>query len=149
MATRVKTLFKAAKARLRGVRRNCAGCRGGSLVCDGSAWAALDRPSLDEPLWPARRSAREWSSTPDILRRLSGAILQTQPLRIVETGTFEGLGTTALGLAAPHEAAVMTFDLDDPEASAPRRANLDALRQARPDLAVDLTLGDTRETLAG
>lgn len=43
----------------------------------------------------------------------------------------------------------MTFDLDDPEASAPRRANLDALRQARPDLAVDLTLGDTRETLAG
>lgn len=143
----LKTAFKSLKTQLRGARGACAGCGGRSIICNEAAWARLGEPE-GAVTFRTPQSGRGWSSTPEIRLRLIGAAHAAQPELILETGTFEGLGTAALVDAAPRNARLVSFDLDDPEIAPLREANIEVARRARPDVAVSVILGDTRATLA-
>lgn len=127
-----------------------------------AAWDAVcdtSRP-LDNP---SSRWKHDWSTHPKSAQRLSNAVRIFQPRVIVETGTFEGLGTYTMARSAHANgtnARIYTIDYDgDPDVSIPledwmelRNFRDENLRRARHDFpSVEITFlnGDSREILPG
>lgn len=123
-------------------------------ICDFSV-------SLDVP---AGRWKHAWSTHELSAKRLYNAIRWRRPEIIVETGTFEGLGTWVMAKAAQENgngAKIFTIDYDgDPEASSISRQdwedlrriraeNLAAIREKFPGVEVAFLNGDSRQILPG
>jgi Methyltransferase domain len=124
------------------------------------AWTAICDSSVRLDLPPSRWK-HAWSTHELSAKRLHNAILWRQPMVIVETGTFEGLGTFAMAKAA-HEngnsAKIFTIDYDgDPDMSIPmtdwiqlrqfRDENLDLARTKFPGVEIHFLNGDSRMML--
>ena len=109
------------------------------------AWPAICDFSVRLDLPPSRWKYA-WSTHEFSAKRLYNAIRWRQPKIIVETGTFEGLGTFTMAKAAQenaNEAKIFTIDYDgDPDVSIPmedwlqlrhfRDENLDLARAKFP-----------------
>jgi len=128
----------------------------------GKAWNEIGGKEAPLGDLPASRWKHPWSTHPLSARRLYNTVLWRKPATIVETGTFEGLGTYALAKAAQQNggARIFTIDYDgDPDASIPiedwqelrgfREENLDAARRAFPDVEIHFVEGDSRSVLPG
>jgi len=124
------------------------------------AWPAICDFSVRLDLPPSRwRYA--WSTHELSAKRLYNAIRWRKPKIIVETGTFEGLGTFTMAMAAQENgnaARIVTIDYDgDPDASIPmeewlllrklRDENLDLARARFPSVEIHFLNGDSREVL--
>ena len=125
-----------------------------------SAWQMIcSRPADLEGL-PASRWKHAWSTHPSAARRIHNAVLWQKPRTIIETGTFEGLGTYAMAKAAAINGGgtIYTVDYDgDPEASIPpedwqqlrdfRLENLEKARADFPSVKIVFLDGDSRIVL--
>lgn len=126
------------------------------------AWPAITNFSMDLDLPPSRWK-HAWSTHPLSAKRLYNAVRWHRPTTLVETGTFEGLGTYTLARAC-HEnangAKIFTIDYDgDPDASIPledwlelrrfRDENLERARKDFPSVEITFLNGDSREVLPG
>jgi cephalosporin hydroxylase len=110
---------------------------------------------------PPSRWKHPWSTHPAGARRLYNTVRWKKPATIVETGTFEGLGTYALAKAAQTnggKARIFTIDYDgDPDVSIPaedwrelrgfREENLERARKDFPDVEITFVDGDSRLVL--
>jgi len=110
---------------------------------------------------PAPRWKHNWSTHPESARRLFRLVCLLKPRLIVETGTFEALGTFALAKAAAQNglpARIFTVDFDgDPLFDCPhedwaalktwRSENLQKARSAFPGVEIHFIEGDSREKL--
>jgi hypothetical protein len=110
---------------------------------------------------PPSRWKYAWSTHEMSAKRLHNAIRWRQPEIIVETGTFEGLGTFAIAKAAQanaNGAKIFTIDYDgDPDVSIPledwlqlreiRERNLDLVRTQFPGVEIRYLNGDSRNIL--
>ncbi len=125
-----------------------------------AAWSAIC--DFSQPLDnPPSRWKHEWSTHPKSALRLANAIRIFQPRTLVETGTFEGLGTYSMARAAHangNSARVFTIDYDgDPDVSIPaedwselrgfRDENLERARRDFPSVDITFLNGDSREIL--
>jgi hypothetical protein len=110
---------------------------------------------------PPPRWKFAWSTHPAGARRLYHTVRLHKPRLIVETGTFEGLGTYVLARAA-HDAGlcakIYTVDYDgDPDVSLPdqdwlqlrtyRQENLQRAKQDFPGIEIQFVEGDSRKVL--
>jgi len=125
------------------------------------AWKALcsDPAPLDD--LPPSRWKHPWSTHPAGARRLYNTVRWLKPATIVETGTFEGLGTYTLAKAAHHNGGgvrIFTIDYDgDPDVSIPmedwkelrgfREENLALARTDFPGVDITFVEGDSRQVL--
>lgn len=127
-----------------------------------AAWHQICRRDADLSGRPASRWKHAWSTHPSAARRIYNAVLWRKPRLIVETGTFEGLGTYALAKAAETNggATILTVDYDgDPESSIPeadwkelreiRYENLTKARADFPSVEIVFVDGDSRQVLPG
>lgn len=109
---------------------------------------------------PPSRWKEAWSTHALSARRLFNAIRIFRPRRILETGTFEGLGTwvMAKALAANGGGEIITIDYDgDPEVALPeadwreldriRAENLETAQKDFPAVTIDFIKGDSRKVL--
>lgn len=124
------------------------------------AWPAICDFSVRLNL-PTSRWKYPWSTHELSARRLYNAIRWRQPKIIVETGTFEGLGTFTMAMAAQandNAARILTIDYDgDPDVTVPmedwvqlrrfRDENLDLARTTFPGVEICFLNGDSREVL--
>lgn len=125
------------------------------------AWPSICDFSVTLDLPPSRWK-REWSTHEKSAQRLYNAIRWHKPRVIVETGTFEGLGTYTMAKAAAENgngAKIFTIDYDgDPEEiSIPmedwlelrrfREENLQLARETFPDVEITFLNGDSRQML--
>ena len=124
------------------------------------AWPTICDFSVQLDLPPSRWK-HAWSSHRLSAIRLHNAILWRQPQIIVETGTFEGLGTFAMAKAAQenaNQARIFTIDYDgDPDLSIPKQdwldlrkirdENLDLARSKFPKVEIQFLNGDSRDVL--
>jgi predicted O-methyltransferase YrrM len=122
-----------------------------SAICDFSVRLEL----------PPSRWKYAWSTHELSAKRLFNAIRWRQPQVIVETGTFEGLGTFTMAMAAQENgnaARIFTIDYDgDPDVTIPmedwlelrkfRDENLDRARAAFPRVEICFLNGDSRDVL--
>lgn len=110
---------------------------------------------------PTAKWKRKWSCNEASAMRLYNGIRILKPKVIVETGTFEGLGTFTMAKAA-HEnnngARIFTIDYDgDPttklqqedwlELKQIREHNLDTIRREFPKVEINFIEGDSRKVL--
>jgi cephalosporin hydroxylase len=124
------------------------------------AWTKICDFSVQLDLPPSRWKYA-WSTHEMSAKRLHNAIRWRQPEIIVETGTFEGLGTFAMAKAAQanaNGAKIFTIDYDgDPGVSIPmedwlklreiRERNLDFARTEFPKVEICFLNGDSRDIL--
>lgn len=124
------------------------------------AWPAICDFSISLDLPPSRWK-HAWSTHELSARRLYNAIRWHKPGIIVETGTFEGLGTYTIAKAAQENgngAKIFTIDYDgDPDVSIPmddwielrkfREENLQLAREAFPGVEITFLNGDSRQML--
>jgi Methyltransferase domain len=124
------------------------------------AWSAICDFSVRLELPPSRWKYA-WSTHELSAKRLYNAIRWRRPEIIVETGTFEGLGTFTMAIAAQENgnaARIFTIDYDgDPDVTIPmedwlqlrkfRDENLDLARAACPKIEICFLNGDSREVL--
>jgi len=125
------------------------------------AWPGIEaHPAPLEDL-PKPRWQMDWSTHPLSARRLYNLVRFLKPRVIIETGTFEGLGTYTLAKAAHANgtgAKIFTIDYDgDPESSIPggqwaalktyRAENLARARAAFPGVGISFVEGDSRQVL--
>ena len=123
------------------------------------AWPAICDFSIQLDLPPSRWK-HAWSTHTLSAKRLYNAIRWHQPKIIVETGTFEGLGTFTMARAAQENggAKIFTIDYDgDPDVSIPmedwlelrryRDENLQMARNTFPDVEILFLNGDSRQVL--
>ena len=124
------------------------------------AWPAICDFSVRLNL-PTSRWKYPWSTHELSAKRLYNAIRWRQPKIIVETGTFEGLGTLTMAMAAQandNAARILTIDYDgDPDVTVPmedwvqlrrfRDENLDLARTTFPGVEICFLNGDSREVL--
>lgn len=125
------------------------------------AWPAVCDFSRKLDLPPSRWK-HAWSTHEKSAQRLANAIRIFQPRVIVETGTFEGLGTYTLAQAAAangNGARIFTVDYDgDPEESSIpledwlelrkfREENLQLARDRFPEVEITFLNGDSRQML--
>jgi hypothetical protein len=125
------------------------------------AWQDICQQSAPLEDLPPSRWKHPWSTHPAGARRLYNTVRWKQPATIVETGTFEGLGTYALAKAAHDNGGnvrIFTIDYDgDPDVSIPiedwkelrvfREENLEKARQDFPDVQITFVDGDSRVVL--
>jgi predicted O-methyltransferase YrrM len=125
-----------------------------------AAWPAICDSSIRLDLPPSRWK-HAWSTHELSAKRLHNAIRWRQPVTIIETGTFEGLGTFAMAKAAhenANQAKIFTIDYDgDPDTAIPmddwlqlralREENLDLARARFPDVEIHFLNGDSRMIL--
>jgi predicted O-methyltransferase YrrM len=124
------------------------------------AWTTICTRKADLSDLPPARWSEPWSTHPASASRIYQAAAWRQPRLIVETGTFEGLGTFALAKAAQSYggARIYTVDYDgDPDAEVEaekwaelkrfRDENLAAARSAFPDVDIVFVEGDSRIVL--
>ena len=126
-----------------------------------SAWPEISDFSLQLDLPPSRWK-HSWSTHELSAKRLYNAIRLFKPQVIVETGTFEGLGTYTMAMAAQanaNNAKIFTVDYDgDPEATIPmedwlelrrfREENLELARRTFPGVEIEFLSGDSRQMLS-
>jgi cephalosporin hydroxylase len=125
------------------------------------AWPSICDYSVRLDLPPSRWKY-EWSTHRRSAQRLYNAIRLSKPQIIVETGTFEGLGTYTMAKAAAENdngARIFTVDYDgDPEeGSIPmedwlelrrfREENLELARKTFPNVEIVFLNGDSRQVL--
>lgn len=125
------------------------------------AWPAICDFSVKLDLPPSRWK-HEWSTHEKSAKRLYNAIRLHKPKIIVETGTFEGLGTYTMAKAAAENdngARIFTVDYDgDPEESSIpiedwlelrrfREENLQLARNTFPNVEITFLNGDSRQML--
>jgi Methyltransferase domain len=124
------------------------------------AWPAICDFSVRLELPPSRWKY-SWSTHELSAKRLYNAIRWRQPRIIVETGTFEGLGTFTMAMAAQENnnaAKILTIDFDgDPDVTVPmedwrqlrqfREENLDLARARFPGVEISFLNGDSRDVL--
>ncbi len=124
------------------------------------AWPAISDFSAQLDLPPSRWK-HAWSTHELSAKRLHNAIRLARPQVIVETGTFEGLGTYTMAKAAQENgngAKIFTIDYDgDPDVSIPmedwielrkfRDENLQKARETFPGVEITFLNGDSREML--
>lgn len=109
---------------------------------------------------PPSRWKEAWSTHALSAKRLFNAIRIFRPRRVLETGTFEGLGTwvMAKALSSNGGGEIITIDYDgDPEVAMPdsdwkeldriRADNLETARRDFPDVAIEFIKGDSRKVL--
>ncbi|MFV0337632.1 MAG: O-methyltransferase [Chthoniobacterales bacterium] len=109
---------------------------------------------------PPSRWKQAWSTHELSAKRLYNAIRWQKPKIIVETGTFEALGTYVMAKAAQENggAKIFTIDYDgDPDVSIPmedwlelrryRDENLQRIREEFPAVEIQFLNGDSREML--
>ena len=125
-----------------------------------TAWPEICDFSVQLDLPPSRWK-HAWSTHEMSAKRLFNAIRWQKPKVIVETGTFEGLGTYTMAKAAQangNETHIFTIDYDgDPDVSIPiedwnalrgyRDENLQRARDAFPGVEITFLNGDSREML--
>ncbi|MFV0415005.1 MAG: O-methyltransferase [Chthoniobacterales bacterium] len=124
-----------------------------------SVWPEICDFSLSLEI-PASRWKHAWSTHELSAKRLYNAIRWHQPKVIVETGTFEALGTYVMAKAAQENggARIFTIDYDgDPDMSIPmedwlelrryRDENLQRSRDEFPDVEIRFLNGDSRKML--
>lgn len=125
-----------------------------------SAWPEISDFTIQLKLPPSRWK-HSWSTHELSAKRLYNAIRLFKPQVIVETGTFEGLGTYTMAMAAQanaNNAKIFTIDYDgDPEASIPmedwlelrrfREENLELARRTFPEVEIEFLSGDSRQML--
>ncbi len=125
-----------------------------------AAWPEICNFSADLALPPSRWK-HDWSTHEMSAKRLHNALRWQKPKIIVETGTFEGLGTYTMAKAAQENgngARIFTIDYDgDPDVSIPmedwealrgfRDENLQRAREEFPDVEITFLNGDSREIL--
>ena len=123
------------------------------------AWPQICDYSVSLTIPPSRWKM-PWSTHERSAKRLYNAIRLQRPRRILETGTFEGLGTWIMAKAL-HEnggGEIITVDYDgDPELrigkedwaslDAIRYENLELARRSFPSVRVDFVRGDSRQVL--
>ena len=125
----------------------------------GGAWLRICDYSGDLGV-PPSRWREKWSTHDMSAKRLHNAIHIFRPRRILETGTFEGLGTwvMAKALASNGGGEIITIDYDgDPEVAMPdtnwreldriRAENLDRARRDFPRVSIEFIKGDSRKVL--
>ena len=124
------------------------------------AWPAICDFSVKLDL-PRSRWKHAWSTHEKSGKRLFNAIRWHQPKIIVETGTFEGIGTYTMAKAAAandNGARIFTIDYDgDPDVSIPmedwlelrrfREENLQLARETFPNVEITFLNGDSRKML--
>lgn len=124
------------------------------------AWPAICDFSVKLDLPPSRWKYA-WSTHELSAKRLYNAIRWRQPKIIVETGTFEALGTFTMAMAAQENdnaARIFTIDYDgDPDVSIPmedwlllrqfREENLALARAKFPAVEIRFLNGDSRQML--
>jgi hypothetical protein len=124
------------------------------------AWPAICDTSTRLDLPPSRWKYA-WSTHELSAKRLHNAIRWRRPIYIIETGTFEGLGTFAMAKAAhenANQAKIFTIDYDgDPSAEVPledwlalrrvRDENLNLARSKFPHVEIHFLNGDSRAML--
>jgi cephalosporin hydroxylase len=124
------------------------------------AWPAICNSSIELELPPSRWKY-QWSTHELSAKRLHNAIRWRRPTIIIETGTFEGLGTFAMAKAASenrNKAKIFTIDYDgDPDANIPmedwlqlrqfRDENLSLARSSFPGVEIHFLNGDSRSML--
>lgn len=125
-----------------------------------SAWPAICDFSVKLDIPPSRWK-HAWSTHELSAKRLYNAIRWQKPEIIVETGTFEGLGTHVMAMAARdngNNAKIVTIDYDgDPEVTIPkedwddlrriRDENLQRTREMFPEIEITFVNGDSRKVL--
>jgi len=125
----------------------------------GGAWPQICDYSGDLGV-PPSRWREKWSTHEMSAKRMHNAIRIFQPHRILETGTFEGLGTwvMAKALQANGGGEIITIDYDgDPEVAVPeadwreldriRAENLEHARKDFPRVSIEFIKGDSRKVL--
>ena len=124
------------------------------------AWPAICDFSVQLELPPSRWKY-DWSTHELSAKRLYNGIRWRRPEIIVETGTFEGLGTFTMAMAAQENnnaARIFTIDYDgDPDVSVStedwlllrnfRDENLERARALFPKVEIHFLNGDSREVL--
>lgn len=124
-------------------------------------WSRLTEDGAPIEGLPQARWTKDWSTHPMSARRLYHLVRMRKPRVIVETGTFEGLGTYTLAKAAQENGGgvrLFTIDYDgDPESDCPaedwarlktyRAENLEKARRDFPDVEILFTEGDSRKVL--
>lgn len=125
-----------------------------------AAWPAICDFSVKLDLPPSRWK-HAWSTHEKSAQRLYNAIRWHRPKVLVETGTFEGLGTYTMAKAVAENGGgkIFTIDYDgDPEESAIppedwielrgyREENLRRAREAFPNVEITFLNGDSRQVL--
>lgn len=123
-------------------------------------WLSIYNAQIDLAL-PSAQWSRPWSCNPASASRLYQGITLFRPQIIVETGTFEGLGTFTMAQAAhanDNGAHIYTIDYDgDPTTQLPdaewlqlreiRQGNLDLIRETFANVEVTFLEGDSRQVL--
>lgn len=124
-------------------------------------WPAICDFSINLDLPPSRWK-QQWSTHEKSAKRLVNAIRLRKPQILVETGTFEALGTFAMAKAASENnngARIFTVDYDgDPEESGIpledwlelrrfREENLALARKTFPNVEITFLNGDSRQML--
>lgn len=123
-------------------------------------WHSICNSQIDLDL-PSAQWIRKWSCNQASANRLYQGIALFQPQIIVETGTFEGLGTFTMARAAHannNGAHIYTIDYDgDPTTQLPekewlqlreiRQNNLNSIRQEFPNVQITFIEGDSRKVL--
>lgn len=125
----------------------------------GDSWSDICDFRYDLDIPPSRWK-EAWSTHELSAKRLFNAIRIFRPHRILETGTFEGLGTwvMAKALSLNGGGEIITIDYDgDPEVAVPdsdweeldhiRAENLDAARKDFPSVDIEFIKGDSRKVL--
>ena len=124
------------------------------------AWREICDPDIKLDV-PASRWKHAWSTHELSAKRLYNAVRWRRPQILVETGTFEGLGTWVMAKAASengNRARIFTIDYDgDPDISIPeedwkelrklRDENLANARRNFPDVEINFLNGDSRTVL--
>jgi caffeoyl-CoA O-methyltransferase len=106
---------------------------------------------FEGPLADAAAWTREHTPTPQMMsgvpeaRLMEALIVAGDARRVLEIGTFTGIGALAMAAALPADGRVTTLEVDEDNAAAARR-HLDASPHGAK---VELIVGDARETLAG
>ena len=126
-----------------------------------SCWANICKDRYDLGL-PQSKWQFQWSCNNSSASRLYNAIKIFQPSIIIETGTFEAIGTFAIAKAA-HEndnnASIYTIDYNgDPttnlaqdkwkELSEIRTQNLKLIKTSFPNVNINFLEGDSRDVLS-
>jgi len=110
---------------------------------------------------PPSRWRESWSTHELSAKRIFNAMRIFRPRCILETGTFEGLGTWVMAKAlAANGGEIITIDYDgDPEVAMPesdwkeldriRAENLETARKDFPGVTIEFIKGDSRKVLPG
>lgn len=126
-----------------------------------AAWADIRDYSTPLEIPPSRWK-ENWSTHALSAKRLYNAVRWRKPEIIVETGTFEGLGTYVMAKASQDNGGktrIFTIDYDgDPEVTKPdedwaelrriRDENLELARKQFPDVEITFLNGDSRQVLS-